>query len=146
MQRQSRITTTAKVLLVLGGTATVAMAGYHFFLPAIFGWAGETTTLLPAIRWGVFSMNLFFSCLLLALGMTTLAGVLMHRTNEGTYLAVLLTGALFWLVNGCYQLLIPMPLPGSYALLGYFLRSFAFGVAALYLIPLVSLIRKRNSV
>jgi len=146
MSEQSHITTTARILLVLGGAATAAMASYHFFIPSAFGWARETVGLYPTIRWALFSINFFFSCLLLALGMTTIAGVVMRCVNEGTYLVVVVSGVLFWLVNAGYQLLIPMPLPSSYAVLGYFLKSYAFGVAALLLIPLVQLIRKRKSV
>jgi hypothetical protein len=145
MQTQSRSKSIAKVMILIAGGLTVCMAGYHFFLPSAFGWADEVKTVHPTVRWALFSLNIFFSYLLLALGLITIIGAIARRTGDGIYHLVLLSGAIFWLINGCYQLLIPMPMPESFVILRYFLKSFAFGVAVLYLIPLVYFYRGKSN-
>lgn len=100
-----------RMLLILGGGFTTAMAAYHFFLPTMFGWAAEVKSVHPTVSWALFSLNFFFSFVLLALGVLTLLGVLLRRTHEWTYLAVAVAAAGFWLVNGSYQVIVPMPMP-----------------------------------
>ena len=134
-----------RMLLILGGSFTTAMAAYHFFLPTMFGWAGEVRSVFPTVRWALFSLNFFFSFVLLALGVLTLLGVLLRRTHEWTYLAVAVAAAGFWLVNGSYQVIVPMPMPHRLVLLSYFLKAYAFGVALLYVIPIVRIARARRA-
>src|SRR5437016_1157996 len=136
-----------RMLLIMGGCFTTAMAAYHFFLPTMFGWAAEVTSVHPTVSWALFSLNFFFSYVLLALGVLTLLGALLRRTQEWTYLAVAVAAAGFWLVNGSYQVMVPMPMPHRYVLWSYFLKAYAFAVALLYLIPVASIARaQRGSV
>ena len=123
---------------------TTAMASYHFFLPYIFDWASEVKSLHPNVTWALFSLNVFFSTLLLALGIATIVGVVWRRIHQRTYLATALTGALFWIVNGCYQVMIPMPMPARMWFWSLFLKTFAFAVALSFLIPVATIIRQRR--
>ena len=63
----------ARSMLLLGGGMSVAMALYHFFLPFQFHWAKFVEEIPGVIRWSLFSLNFFFSALLLIVGLLVLA-------------------------------------------------------------------------
>ncbi len=117
--------------LLAAGVLTSAMALYHFWLPFGFGWP-EALSRAPMLRWGLLSINSFFSYLLLAGGaMTiTLAAKPAPRDRTSGWLLMSMIG--FWLFNLCYQLLIPMPLPQRFAGVRWGLLSFALIVLFLY--------------
>jgi len=50
----------------------------------------------------------------------------------------------FWVMNGLYQIFIPMPLPKMMIILRWVLSGFAFLMALSYLLPLRDLFIKRR--
>lgn len=86
------------------------MGAYHFFLPHLFGWEAWLMGLPPMIHWGVHAINTFFSALLFAGGVLTLA---MLRYGADTPIArgLLIAMTLCWEVNAVNQLVTPPPMP-----------------------------------
>jgi hypothetical protein len=108
---RSRIATIA---LVVGASSSCAMAAYHFFLPWLFQWeARGAKQVAPAIRWGMYSINFFFSFLLLAGGLLTFVALRALRRGATPDRGVLIAMTSFWIINALYQLFIPMPLPAK---------------------------------
>src|SRR6266513_571751 len=59
-------TLTAKISLAIAGSSSAAMGSYHFFLPSMLHWDRFVTKIPDSIQWALFSINFFFSYLLLA--------------------------------------------------------------------------------
>ncbi len=124
-----------KACLVIAGVSSTAMALYHFGLPTFFNWEVYAVGLPPVVHWALFSLNFFFSFLLLCGGVATiLVGLRWEKRDFSSYALVLSMGC-FWLANGLYQTIRPMPLPERLALLQWFLLLFGYTVSILYLLP-----------
>ena len=133
MSTRSRSSWDARLLAA--GILTAGMALYHFGLPFMFGWGGDLAR-EPMLRWALFSINAFFSFLLLAGGTITVAIARGPGPRERTHRWVLVGMAGFWAFNATYQVLAPMPLPPRLAGLHWVLLGFAVLVLALYAISL----------
>ncbi len=89
----------ATIALAVAGSCSSLMGAYHFFLPSMFHWDMFVTKIPDAIRWGLFSINFFFTFLLLAGGILTFVALRrLHRflpPDRGVLIAM----AGFWFVN-----------------------------------------------
>jgi hypothetical protein len=104
------------------------MGAFHFFLPQVFHWARYVAKVPAPIRWGLFSINVFFSTLLLWGGILTVVTAL-KRPEPGVLQAWVILGmGAFWLVNVSYQVAFPFPV----ARVGPWLLAFSVCVAVLY--------------
>jgi len=130
---------TATVALAVAASNSCLMGAYHFFLPSMFRWDMYVRKIPDAIRWGLFSINFFFSFLLLAGGILTFIALRqLHRALAPDRGLLVAMGG-FWLANTLYQLFIPMPLPPKLwvlhvVLVGYaVVTTVAFGGALIAL-------------
>ena len=127
---------TAMIALAIAASSSCLMGAYHFFLPSMFHWDRFVKDIPAAIRWGLFSINFFFSFLLLAGGILTfIAFRRLHRSLQPDCGVLVAMGG-FWLANTLYQLFIPMPLPPKLwvlhgVLVGYAIVTTIAYVAAL---------------
>jgi len=123
----------AKVCLVIAGISSTAMALYHFGLPTFFDWENYARGLPPVIHWALFSLNFFFSFLLLCGGLATIPVALRWDKREFSGYALVLGMGAFWLANALYQTTRPMPLPERLTWLSWLLMAFAYTISFLYL-------------
>jgi hypothetical protein len=112
------------------------MALYHFWLPFVFRW-GDALTEVPALRWGLFMLNASFSFLLLAGGVMTLEIARRGGVRDAASRMVIVTMCGYWLFNGVYQIVAPLPLPRPVAGLRWAFLGFGLSVACLYAAGLV---------
>lgn len=135
-----------KACLSIAGISSSVMALYHFRLPSLRSWEKYVTAVPPAIKWGIFSINFFFSSLLLWGGiMTIIAALRWKKIDLLGYLA--LAGMFtFWVVNAIYQAFIPMPLPESMAVLKFAFLAFSAFVALLYFLPIFMSLKNRRHI
>jgi hypothetical protein len=118
--------TSRSLTLLISGLLSAAMGMYHFFLPRIYGWAADMRHTPPELRWALFSLNCFFSTLLLCAGLSAIAS--WWRPALGVSSS--LTLAVFWCLNAGYQWLVPPPWPRKFVLT---LLAFAVCAAVLSL-------------
>ena len=104
------------------------MAAFHFFLPHIFGWGRYVNEIPAPIRWGLFSLNVFFSSLLLWGGITTIITTLNYKESDLLTYCIFIGMGIFWIINVSYQILFPFPA----VIMKWILLAFAVTVAALY--------------
>lgn len=91
------------------------------------------------IPWALFSINFFFSSLLLAGGILTFVALCaLHRSAQPDR-GILAAMAGFWLVNTLYQLFIPMPLPARMWPLHVVLVGFAVVTLLAYATSLLAI-------
>jgi hypothetical protein len=119
------------LVLLAAGLLTCGMALYHFWLPFAWRW-GDALTHAPMLRWALFMLNASFSFLLLGGGVMTVAIAMRRGARDATARWVLLLMAGYWLFNGTYQLLVPMPMPAVLQPLRWALGGFALSVVLLY--------------
>lgn len=122
----------ATLSLSLGASLSSLMGAYHFFLPWQFRWGLFLRKVPEPIPWALFSINFFFSFLLLAGGVLTFRALAAFRRTGGCDRGILVAMASFWLVNALYQLLVPMPLPAQLWPLHVVLLGFALVALAAY--------------
>ena len=123
-----------KTCLVIAGLASSAMAVFHFVLPHVFGWARFVSDIPSPIRWGLFSINIFFSTLLLWGGVITIITALNDRGRTLVSYCIFFGMGLFWIVNVSYQILYPFP----HVIMRWVLLGFSIGVALLYILGVLS--------
>src|SRR5205807_1937142 len=133
---------TATIALAVAASSSCLMGAYHFFLPSMFHWDSFVTKIPSAIRWGLFSINFFFSFLLLGGGILTLVALRRLTRSLPPDCGVLIVMAGFWIANTLYQLVIPMPLPPSLWLLHVVLVGYAVLTTLAYLTA-ISAVRKQ---
>jgi hypothetical protein len=129
---------TATVALTIAASCSSAMGAYHFFLPSMFRWAAFLKKVPEPIPWALFSINFFFSFLLLAGGILTFVTVRQLRRSSHLDRGILFAMAAFWLANSLYQVFLPMPLPARLWPLHAVLLGFAAMTLLAYLVSLVT--------
>ena len=129
---------TAKVALAVAASSSCAMGAYHFFLPSMFHWDAFVKEIPGVIQWALFSINFFFSFLLLAGGILTFVALRRLHRSLPPDRGVLLAMAGFWIVNTLYQLLIPMPLPPKLWLLHLVLLGYGVVATLAYVVSLAA--------
>jgi len=130
---------TAKIALFIAAFSSCAMGAYHFFLPHMFHWDNFVKKIPSVIQWALFSINFFFSFLLLAGGVLTFVALRRLHRSLPPDRGVLVAMAGFWIVNTFYQLIIPMPLPPKLWVLHVVLLGYGIVAALAYLISLLAL-------
>ena len=130
---------TATISLGVAGLFSSAMGAYHFFLPSQFHWGRFLTKVPQPIPWALFSINFFFSFLLLAGGILTFIALRALRRSSQCDRGILIAMAGFWLVNSLYQIFIPMPLPPKLWPLHIVLTGFAVMTTLAYVVSLLAM-------
>ena len=132
-------TFTAKIALFVAASCSCAMGAYHFFLPHMFHWDAFVKKIPSVIQWALFSINFFFSFLLLAGGILTFVAFRRLQRSLPTDRGVLFAMGGFWIVNTLYQIFIPMPLPPKLWVLRGVLLGYGILAALAYLVGLAAL-------
>jgi hypothetical protein len=109
------------------------MAGFHFFLPVIFHWGLFTVHLDPPLHWALFSLNFFFSSLLLMAGAGTFVAAAPARSPHPLARLYFVAVGVFWLLNTGYQVVSPFPHP----MLRWVFMGYGALAASLYLLPVL---------
>jgi hypothetical protein len=127
-----------KASLLTAGISSAAMALYHLWMPAQFGWPEKLRAAPPAIAWGAVMINACFSILLLInAGLTVFCALRWSKRDALTWSCVAGIGG-FWAFNAAYQVVSPMPLPERLRLLGWILMAFAVVTTCLYGVALTA--------
>lgn len=120
-----------RVVLVVAGASSAGMGAYHFFLPHIWGWERWLIGLPPMIHWGVHAINTFFSALLFAGGVLTLA-MLRYGADDPIARGLLVAMTLCWEINAINQIVSPPPMPPRMLPLRMTLLGFSLLAALAY--------------
>ena len=117
-----------RLCTAIAGIASLSMGAFHIVLPQVFGWGPFVDTLPPAVAWGVYAINTFFSVLLMLGALLSLR----TRIDSDASRIVPLGMCLFWVINAAYQVVIPFPMPPSLIAVRWSLLAFPVIVAACY--------------
>jgi hypothetical protein len=121
------------------------MALYHLWLPYQWDWPDKLQAVSPSISWGMFSINFFFSILLMLGGLLTLFCAWRGREIQLMAILPVLGMGIFWVINAVYQVAIQFPLPENLSFLRWALLAFAVIMALLYLLPVLVALKARRS-
>ena len=120
------------------------MGLYHFYIPFQFNWGNYLEQTSPAINWSLYSLNNYLSFNLLILALFLGRYLLSNKENIEIIKVLVALLFMFWLFSTLYQLIEPMPLPDNLKWIGFILIGVAFLNTLLFLIPLITLLKKKN--
>ena len=123
-----------KTSLLVAGVFSSGMALYHFILPYHLGWKDSIIEVTAMINWAIFSLNHFFSFLLLWGGIITIITAFRWEKVDLLGYGILVGMGLFWIFNASYQIFIPMPLPERLIVLKWGLLTFSVFLVILYIL------------
>ncbi len=138
----TRLLRVARACFIVAGISAAAMALYHFWLPRMWNWESFAGSLPPAIHWALFSLNFFFSFLLLCGGLATILVGLRWQGRDFSGYVLLFALGVYWLADALYQFRSPIPVPERLSALQTFLQGFALTVSLLYLVPSLLCLRR----
>jgi hypothetical protein len=130
--------TLVRLSIALAAINTTGMAAYHFFLPRLWGWDTVLVNMPPAIRWASHSINFFFSFFLICGGILTFLSLRGDAWRLSQHRALFVVMGGFWATNLIYQLIDPLPLPPSMAIMRVGFVGFAALTCLAYAVPLVT--------
>ena len=123
--------------MLAAGVGSVAMAGYHFWMPHQWDWASKLRATPPTIAWGAFMINFCFSVLLAWGGAMTIVVALRWAKQDAATRCTVWGMGVFWVLNAGYQAILPMPLPEPLRAVGWSLLGFAVVMAFFYAVAIV---------
>ena len=132
----------AKILVILGSSASMGFGVWHFFVPRAWRWYSyvdaNATELVAAIR----ATNAFFSLSLVFFGIVNVLLILGDRSSRYSIIVTLAATSFLWLTRVALQVVYPQ---GTlYPGLQYGMLSAFVVVALCYTIPLVSILFQRR--
>jgi len=96
-----------KALVSFGSVISIAFGVWHFFVPSIWDWYSyieETATeLVIAVR----AINIFFSLLLVLIGLTNLAFVFRKKYDKYSLTIILWVSLILWATRLVLQIIYP---------------------------------------
>jgi len=96
-----------KILVMVGGGASIGFGAWHFFVPTLWNWYAyidsHATELVIAVR----AINIFFSLSLVLFGLVNILLVYGGKSNRYSIIVVLVTTSLLWLTRVFLQVIYP---------------------------------------
>lgn len=97
----------AKILVMMGSTASIGFGIWHFFVPTLWKWYSyidsSATELVLAIR----AINVFFSLSLVLFGIVNLLFIYGDKANRYSIIVMLAATGVLWLTRLIFQLIYP---------------------------------------
>jgi len=126
-----------KILVSIGSIVTIGFGLWHFFVPSIWNWYSyidrNATELIIAVR----AINIFFSLLLVLLGITNMLFVFRKLQDRFSTIVILSISGILWTTRVILQLVYPQGSQNSiiqYSMLFIFLFVWAcFAISLLNL-------------
>jgi hypothetical protein len=128
----------ARILVVLGSSASIGFGIWHFFVPEAWKWYSyidaNATELVAAVR----AINAFFSLSLVLFGIVNILLIYGDKSNKYSIIVMLAATCILWLTRVAFQVIYPQ---GSlYPGLQYGMLSAFVIVTLCYLISLLSIL------
>jgi hypothetical protein len=132
----------ARILVILGSSASIGFGIWHFFVPEAWKWYSyidaNATELVAAVR----AINAFFSLSLVLFGVVNILLIYGDRSNRYSITVVLAATCILWLTRVAFQVIYPQ---GSlYPGLQYGMLSAFVIVSLCYIIALISILSQKT--
>ena len=96
-----------KVLVIIGGSASIGFGVWHFFVPAVWKWYSyidsNATELVAAVR----AINAFFSLSLVLFGIVNILFVYGGKSNRYSIVVMLAATCILWVTRLVFQIIYP---------------------------------------
>jgi len=97
----------ATILTILGSIISIAFGLWHFFVPSIWNWYSyidkTATELVLAVR----AINIFFSLLLVLLGLANILIITRKLQNRFSTIVILSISTILWMTRVILQIIYP---------------------------------------
>ena len=131
----------AKILVIIGSSASIGFGIWHFFVPRAWKWYSyidpNATELIVAVR----AINVFFSLSLVLFGIVNILLIYGDKSNRYSIMVMLAATCILWVTRVVFQLIYPQ---GSlYPGLQYGMLSAFMIVSLCYVISLMIMLFQR---
>jgi len=131
-----------KVLVIIGGSASIGFGVWHFFVPTAWKWYSyidsNATELVAAVR----AINAFFSLSLVLFGIVNILLIYGDRSNRYSIIVMLAATCILWLTRVSFQVIYPQ---GSlYPGLQYGMLSVFMIISLCYIISLIIMLFQKT--
>lgn len=138
------MTLLAKILVIIGSSASIGFGIWHFFVPHAWNWYSyidsKATELVAAIR----AINAFFSLSLVLFGILNILFVYGDKSNRYSIIILLAATGVLWITRVIFQVIFPQ---GSlYPGLQYGMLVAFVIVTLCYLVPLLCILFQRKPI
>ena len=133
-----------KVLVTIGGSASIGFGIWHFFVPKVWNWYSyidpRATELIIAIR----AINVFFSLSLVLFGVLNMLFIHGDKANRYSIIVILAATSILWLTRSIFQLVYPQ---GSInPLLQYGMLAAFISITLCYVFSLFSMVAQVTTI
>ena len=128
--------------IIVGSLISIAFGIWHFFIPSIWNWYSYIDPLATELIIAVRAINIFFSLLLVLLGLANIFAVFRVTNERLTYLFLISISVILWAARVILQIIYPQ---GSQnLLLQYFMLSIFIFVLSCYSIGIFLIIKRKE--
>jgi hypothetical protein len=132
----------AKVLVMIGSSASIGFGVWHFFVPKIWKWYSyidaNATELVAAVR----AINVFFSLSLVLFGIVNLLLIYWNKSNRYSIIVILAATCILWITRVVFQLIYPQGSISS--VLQYGMLSAFIIVSLCYIVSLFIMVLQKS--
>ncbi len=130
--------------ITIGSLISVGFGLWHFFIPSIWNWYSYIDPLATELIIAVRAINIFFSLLLVLLGLANIFAVFRVTNERLTYLVLISISVILWAARVILQIIYPQ---GSQnLLLQYFMLSIFIFVLLCYLMGIFLIIKRKENI
>jgi hypothetical protein len=133
-----------KGFITIGSLISVGFGLWHFFIPSIWNWYSYIDPLATELMIAVRAMNIFFSLLLVLLGIANIIVVFRVTHDRFTYLVLISISVILWATRVILQIIYPQGSQNQ--ILQYCMLSIFIFVLLCYLMGLFFIIKGSENI
>ena len=128
--------TVIKILTTFGSIISIGFGIWHFFIPGIWNWYSYINNTATELVIAVRAINIFFSLLLVLLGVANILFVLRKHQDRFSMIVILSISTILWATRFILQIIYPQGSQNSlihYSMLFIFMLVFVCFIISLFL-------------
>ena len=130
--------------ITIGSLISVGFGLWHFFIPSIWNWYSYIDPLATELIIAVRAINIFFSLLLVLLGIANIIVVFRATYDQFTYLVLISISVILWATRVILQIIYPQGSQNQ--ILQYCMLSIFIFVLLCYLMGLFFIIKGSENI
>jgi hypothetical protein len=133
-----------KGFITIGSIISIGFGIWHFFIPSVWNWYSYIDPLATELIIAIRAINIFFSLLLVLLGIANIIVVFRVRYDRFTYLVLISISVILWATRVLLQIIHPQS--SQNPILQYCMLSIFIFVLSCYSIGIFYIIKRNENI